>query len=48
MSKEANEVILEVKGLKKNFGSNQVLKGVDISIKKGEVECGEKVRHEIR
>ena len=37
MSKEANEVILEVKGLKKNFGSNQVLKGVDISIKKGEV-----------
>ena len=37
MSKEANEVILEVKGLKKNFGSNQVLKGVVISIKKGEV-----------
>lgn len=31
------ETILEVKGLKKNFGSNQVLKGVDIEIKKGEV-----------
>lgn len=31
------ETILEVKGLKKKFGSNQVLKGVDISIKKGEV-----------
>ena len=37
MSKSTNEVILEVKGLKKNFGSNAVLKGVDISIHKGEV-----------
>ena len=37
MSKSTNDVILEVKGLKKNFGSNQVLKGVDIEIHMGEV-----------
>jgi len=37
MSKSTNEVILEVKNLKKNFGSNAVLKGVDIEIHKGEV-----------
>ena len=29
--------ILEVKGIKKNFGSTEVLKGIDFSLKKGEV-----------
>ena len=28
---------MQVKGLKKHYGSNEVLKGVDIEIKKGEV-----------
>lgn len=36
MSNE-EKIILSVKGLKKNFGKNQVLKGVDLEIKKGEV-----------
>lgn len=31
------EVLIEVKGLKKNFGSLEVLKGVDLKITKGEV-----------
>jgi polar amino acid transport system ATP-binding protein len=29
--------ILEVKGLRKRFGDNEVLKGIDLSLKKGEV-----------
>ena len=29
--------ILEVKGIKKNFGSTEVLKGIDFSLEKGEV-----------
>ena len=37
MKQEVKEPILEVRGLKKNFGSNQVLKGVDITINRGEV-----------
>ena len=32
-----NETILSVKNLQKSFGDNQVLKGVDIDVKKGEV-----------
>jgi polar amino acid transport system ATP-binding protein len=32
-----NDVIIQVKGLKKNFGSLEVLKGVDIEIDRGEV-----------
>lgn len=31
--------IIEVKGLKKNFGALQVLKGVDVSIEENEVVC---------
>lgn len=31
------ETILEVKGLKKSFGNNEVLKGINIKIKRGEV-----------
>jgi len=31
--------ILEVRGLKKSFGGNEVLKGVDFSIKRGDVNC---------
>jgi len=31
------DTILEVKGLKKKYGSNKVLRGVDITINKGEV-----------
>lgn len=37
MMQDVKEPILEVRGLKKKFGSNQVLKGVDITINKGEV-----------
>ena len=31
--------ILEVKNLKKNFGSLEVLKGIDFSLEKGDVYC---------
>ncbi len=34
---EFNEVLIETKGLKKNFGSLEVLKGIDEKIYKGEV-----------
>lgn len=37
MSNIDREVILEVKDLKKSFGKNQVLKGLDLQVKKGEV-----------
>lgn len=37
MSTDKKEVLLEVKGLKKSFGKNEVLKGIDIEINKGEV-----------
>ena len=39
MTNETNkkEIIIQVKGLKKNFGSLEVLKGVDMEIDKGEV-----------
>lgn len=30
---------IEVKGLKKSFGSNEVLKSIDLSVNKGEVVC---------
>ncbi|EAC2630532.1 amino acid ABC transporter ATP-binding protein [Listeria monocytogenes] len=30
---------LKVTGLKKNFGANEVLKGIDIEVKEGEVVC---------
>ncbi len=32
-----NGVLIETKGLKKNFGDLEVLKGIDVQIKKGEV-----------
>ena len=51
MLQEGQPTILEVKGLKKSFGKNEVLKGIDLEIKKGEVlaiigpsGCGKKVR----
>ncbi|WP_313793191.1 amino acid ABC transporter ATP-binding protein [Fundicoccus culcitae] len=31
--------IIEVKGLKKRFGSNEVLKGIDLTVEEGEVVC---------
>ena len=34
-----NETLIEVKGLKKNFGKIEVLNGIDNEIKKGEVVC---------
>lgn len=34
---DSKEAIIEVKGLKKNFGSLEVLKGVDMEIDRGEV-----------
>ena len=33
----ADNIVISVKGLEKAFGENQVLKGIDIDIKKGEV-----------
>ncbi len=35
----SNETIISVKGLKKNFDKNEVLKGIDIDINKGDVVC---------
>jgi len=35
----ANEVMISVKNLKKNFDKNEVLKGVTIDINKGDVVC---------
>ena len=35
--KEEKEVVLDVCGLKKSFGGNEVLKGVDLKVHKGEV-----------
>ena len=34
---EKNDVVIHVEGLKKNFGSLEVLKGVDMDIHRGEV-----------
>lgn len=34
-----NDVIIEIKDLKKNFGKNEVLKGVDFTASRGEVVC---------
>ena len=31
--------ILRVQGLKKNFGTNEILKGIDFEVKAGEVVC---------
>ncbi|UUX35520.1 amino acid ABC transporter ATP-binding protein [Fundicoccus culcitae] len=31
--------MIEVKGLKKRFGSNEVLKGIDLTVEEGEVVC---------
>lgn len=39
MSKPDTETKIEVKGLKKSFGDNEVLKGLDVDIKNGEVVC---------
>ena len=36
-SKKLGEVLIEVKGLKKDFGKLEVLKGVDINVRRGEV-----------
>ena len=36
---ENKEVLISVKDLKKNFGKNEVLKGIDIDICKGDVVC---------
>ncbi|MGC0362756.1 glutamine transport system ATP-binding protein [Rhodococcus sp. 27YEA15] len=38
-SKSAPEVKVSVKGLKKSFGDNEVLKGLDVDIASGEVVC---------
>ena len=36
-SKKLGEVLIEVKGLKKDFGKLEVLKGVDLNVRRGEV-----------
>ena len=35
--KKLNEVLIDVRGLRKQFGALQVLKGVDVQIHRGEV-----------
>ena len=37
MSKNQDNIIIEVKGLHKSFGDHEVLKGIDTTVKKGEV-----------
>ncbi len=37
MDHEENDIFLSVRELKKSFGNNQVLKGIDLDVKKGEV-----------
>lgn len=39
MGKSDTEVKISVKGLQKSFGDNEVLKGLDVDIKSGEVVC---------
>ncbi|WP_078377379.1 amino acid ABC transporter ATP-binding protein [Rhodococcus erythropolis] len=39
MGTSDTEVKISVKGLKKSFGDNEVLKGLDVDIKSGEVVC---------
>ncbi|MBR2937666.1 MAG: amino acid ABC transporter ATP-binding protein [Oscillospiraceae bacterium] len=34
-----NNVVIQVRNLKKNFGQNEVLKGIDMDINKGDVVC---------
>ena len=34
-----NNAVIQVRNLKKNFGKNEVLKGIDIDINKGDVVC---------
>lgn len=34
-----NDIIIETKNLKKNFGKNEVLKGIDFTASRGEVVC---------
>lgn len=36
---EANAKVIEVKGLKKSFGENEVLKDINFSVKRGDVTC---------
>lgn len=36
---EANTKVLEVKGLKKSFGENEVLKDINFSVNRGDVTC---------
>jgi glutamate transport system ATP-binding protein len=33
----SDEVLIDIKGINKHFGSNHVLKGVDLQVHKGEV-----------
>ncbi|HAK71810.1 amino acid ABC transporter ATP-binding protein [Bifidobacterium sp. UBA6881] len=35
----SDEVIIDVKGLRKNYGRTEVIKGVDLTVRKGEVIC---------
>ncbi len=36
LSIDTNNLVIDIKGLYKSFGKNEILKGVDISVKKGE------------
>ena len=38
-STNTNEKIIEVRGLKKSFENNEVLKGIDVDINRGDVVC---------
>ena len=39
MTKELGEVVLEARGVHKRFGKNEVLKGVDLTLRRHEVVC---------
>ena len=39
LKKDPSQVMVRVKGIKKNFGDLEVLKGVDFQVTKGEVVC---------
>ena len=37
MRKLADNIILSAKGIKKSFGKNEILKGVDLEVEKGDI-----------
>ena len=38
-AEQSKELLLSVRGLKKNFGEREILKGIDFDVHKGDVVC---------